>query len=524
MPRNYPLPVQNLIKFFSLLILSPAILFAAGNVEHVVVIVWDGMRPDFISQDHTPTLYQLARDGVMFENHHAVFLSATEVNGTAIATGQNPEHSGIMANRMYFPKTKSLEPRDTQGTQTVLDGDHQSHGHYLMTPTVAEILQAAGKRTVIAGSKPVALLHDRRPRPDGYRRGINLHEGKTLPPPALTPITNLLDKFPGGQTNAAAPNEPRDQWTTSALLGPLWTNGVPEFSLLWLSEPDFSQHASGPGSPKSLAALESSDRKLALVLAELKKRGGLEKTDVFVVSDHGFSTIGNSVDVAEKLKTAGFKAYRKFQTSPQSGEILVVGQGGSVLFYVIGHDRTVIRKLVEFLQTQEFSGVIFTRKAMKGTFSLADARINAPDAPDVLLSMRWSPDKSDTGAPGLFVSDGGVVGRGSHASLSRFDLHNMLVGAGPDLKQGFKDAMPSGNVDLAPTILWLLGVKPPERMDGRVLSEALAVQAPKVSKPKTERLEAKRVHENFLWRQYLQVSRVNKTVYFDQGNGGQTSK
>jgi predicted AlkP superfamily pyrophosphatase or phosphodiesterase len=37
--------------------------FVADKAEHIVVVVWDGMRPDFISQEHTPALYQLARDG-----------------------------------------------------------------------------------------------------------------------------------------------------------------------------------------------------------------------------------------------------------------------------------------------------------------------------------------------------------------------------------------------------------------------------------------------------------------------------
>ncbi|MBC8095846.1 MAG: alkaline phosphatase family protein [Akkermansiaceae bacterium] len=515
----------NLIKLFSLLLLSPAVLFAAGKAEHIVVVVWDGMRPDFISREHTPTLHQLAQEGVMFEKHHSAYITSTEVNGTAIATGQNPEHSGIMANKMYFPKVKPLESSDTQASQIVLDCDHLSHGHYLLTPTLAEILQAAGKKTVIAGTKQVALLHDRRQRPDTYTQGINLHEGKTLPGAALKPITNLLNRFPGAvSTSGPTANEPRDQWTTRAMLGPLWTNGVPEFSLLWLSEPDFSLHAAGPGSPKAMAALESSDRKLALVLEELKQRGIHAKTDVFVVSDHGFSTIGTSVNVADQLTAAGFKAFRKFPAPPQTGEILVIGQGGSVLFYVIGHDRNVIHKLVEFLQAQEFSGVILTRKAMQGTFSLADARINTPNAPDVVLSMRWTADKSKTGVPGIFASDGGAIGRGNHASLSRFDLNNTLVAAGPDFKKGFKSSMPSGNMDLAPTILWLLDVKSPKPMDGRVLSEALTVKAPKVRQARTERILARKAHENFVWQQYLQLSRVNKTVYLDEGNGSQVPK
>src|SRR6267378_5581188 len=71
--------------------------------EHVVVVVWDGMRPDFVNETNTPTLYQLAREGVFFQNHHAVYLCSTEVNGTAIATGCYPNRSGILANREYRP-------------------------------------------------------------------------------------------------------------------------------------------------------------------------------------------------------------------------------------------------------------------------------------------------------------------------------------------------------------------------------------------------------------------------------------
>jgi arylsulfatase A-like enzyme len=152
--------------------------------------------------------------------------------------------------------------------------------------------------------------------------------------------------------------------------------------------------------------------------------------------------------------------------------------------------------------------------------------ISAPNAPDVVLSMRWSAEKSKTGAPGVFTMDSASrkVGGGSHASLSRFDVHNTLVAIGPDLKKGFSNTFPTANVDLAPTILWLLGVKVPESMSGRVLSEALTIPAPPASTPTTRRLEAKSVHEKFIWHQYLQISQVNQTIYLDEGNGSQTPK
>ena len=82
-----------------------------------------------------------------------------------------------------------------------------------------------------------------------------------------------------------------DRWTAQALTGPLWEQQFPAYSLLWLSEPDQSQHETGPGSPASLAAIRNADKVLARVLAALDQKGLGPDTDVIVVSDHGFSTI-----------------------------------------------------------------------------------------------------------------------------------------------------------------------------------------------------------------------------------------
>ena len=495
---------------------------AAGSAGHVVVIVWDGMRPDFISQEHTPALWQLAQDGVMFAYHHAVYPSSTEVNGTAIATGAYPQNSGIIANREYRPAINLLNAVDTQDANTIRKGDSASDMHYLLRATVAETLQAAGHPTVIAGSKAVVLLHDRREGSADRRTGVTLFEGKVLPPSLKAAITNALGKFPAAEsTRSLLPNEARDDWTTRAMLGPLWSNGVPVFSLLWLSEPDYSQHPAAPGSPKALAALESSDRKLAAVLAELERRSLRDKTDVFVVSDHGFSTVERGVDVIAELRKAGFPAQRGFTNSPQPGQILVNGVAGSVLLYIIGHDGATSRKLVEFLQKQDFTGVILARDKLEGAFALSEANVNSAAAPDVMFALRWSTNNSRLGAPGMLTVDGGPATRGgAHTSLSRFDMHNTLVAAGPDLKHRFTDTDPTGNTDLAPTILWLLGVKPEAPMDGRVLSEALTVEAPPVSKPLVRRIEASSKIGDATWTQYLQISQVNDTIYFDEGNGG----
>jgi hypothetical protein len=164
---------------------------------------------------------------------------------------------------------------------------------------------------------------------------------------------------------------------------------------------------------------------------------------------------------------------------------------------------------------------------MPGTFPLEAVRMDATNAlPDVVLSMRWSADLSGSGTPGMVVSDGGTKGKGTHASLSRYDMHNTLVATGPDFKVGLINDLPSGNADVAPTILHILGINLPSgtKMDGRVLHEALENEAASPGKPETKTIEAKREVGLFKWQQYLKYTTFDGAIYFDEGNGSATLK
>jgi arylsulfatase A-like enzyme len=105
-------------------------------------------------------------------------------------------------------------------------------------------------------------------------------------------------------------------------------------------------------------------------------------------------------------------------------------------------------------------------------------------------------------------------------------MHNTLIAAGPDFRRGQTEDLATGNVDLAPTILHILGIKAPQEMDGRVLSEAMAGgnQIPAAGKMETNTIEAKKDFPGGSWRQSLRISRVGTTIYLDEGNGSFASK
>ncbi len=492
---------------------------AVGPDKHVVLLVWDGMRPDFINATNTPTLYDLSRRGVFFAHHHSVYVTSTEVNGTALATGDYPEHGGVIGNREYRPAIDPLNAIATESLEAMRIAD--PHGGYLAAPTIAETLQRAGYHTAIAGCKPVVLLHDHAERA-ADAANVVLYEGETLPSNLAAGFRRALGPFKDvGDTKTN-----RDLWTARALTEQIWAKDVPAFSLLWLGEPDNTQHGTGVGSTQSLTAIRNSDHALSRVIAELKNKGVYGQTDIFVVSDHGFSTISNEVDLVAGLNNAGFRAMRKFKTPPAKGDVLLLGLGGSALLYVVGHDENTIDDIVKFLQTKDYVGTIFTAGAREGTFTLDDAMIRSQNAPDIAVSFRWWPNVNPQGAPGYIISEaqGSNLNaprdqQATHASLSPFDLHNTLVAAGPDLRQGLVDETPSGNVDVAPTVLKILGVKLSQPMDGRVLVEALNSENGAAPKVEIKELHASAKLPTGEWSQKLTIDEVNGTRYIDQGSG-----
>src|SRR5205823_6200047 len=257
---------------------------------------------------------------------------------------------------------------------------------------------------------------------------VTLFAGESRPRDALIRIADVLGAFPPFGQFAQG-----DKWTTKALTDFLWKDGVPAFSLLWLGDPDLTQHQTAPGAQPALAAIKSCDENLAAVLSALDRQGARKTTDVFVVSDHGFSAIERSIDLRKILNDAGFTAKTEFSDEPKPGDIMLVGNGGSVLFYIVQHDAAVTRRLVACLQQSDFSGVIFTTEPRHATFGLA----------------------------------------------------------------------------------------PPQKLDGRVLSEALVKVDPATAglKPEIKTIEVIKDFPAGTWRQSLQISRVGSTEYLDEGNG-----
>lgn len=226
---------------------------------------------------------------------------------------------------------------------------------------------------------------------------------------------------------------------------------------------------------------------------------GCSTSAMYGLQANGTPTIPVSIDNTGKLCDG--KAGTKYQaisanlanpvasfTVPSAGKlpnngIVVAANGGSDYFYVPNHDPVLIQKLVTVLQQREEYGAIFVDSRygnIAGTLKLS--QVNLENAkrqnngqPDVVASFDWDYNSKVQGLPGIeYESAGGQ--RGMHGSFGISDVHNTLIGFGPSFKQNQKILNPTGNVDVAPTVAYLLGLSMPQA-DGRVINEALSAPA-----------------------------------------------
>ena len=424
-----------------------------------LLIVLDGLRPDYITPAMMPNLHALGRRGVVFAQHHSVYPTVTRVNSSSIATGAYPEAHGLLGNSVFFPQVDPSRFLNTGDRSVLLTIAKAVDGRLLTATTMAESLDAAGRRLLVVSSGGTGSSFLLNPKLAG---GAILHTTYAVPESLLAEARALLGPVPADEI----PNDALNERAVDAFL----KIGIPKFdpsvTVMWLSDPDRTAHDKGIGDAVTVEALKRLDGAIKRIEDGLKAQGLLDSYNIWVTSDHGFSTHTGRADLEALLKP--------FAATLADGTPRIVTDGGAI--YVRDHSRETIAAIAAVLQQTPKVGAIFTQAVqpksldgwVPGTLSFEAARWNHARSADILVSPDWTDAANAHGVRGS-VASGGVAG---HGSTSPFDIHATLVAAGPDIRQGAVIQAPSGNVDFAPTFLRRFGIAIPASMQGRALEEA----------------------------------------------------
>lgn len=480
---------------------------AASRRLKVVVVVFDGLRPDHVSSARTPALQAMGERGVISQRHHSIFPTVTRVNASALATGTGPASHGILDNTIYLPTVRADRSLNTGDAADMLLADSVLQGRLLTVPTLQDYLSPAGLRVVVAsaGSSGSAYLLA------GAGRAVTIGTD-FVRPAALRPY---VERTLGPAAHDASPNLAANARAVEALLRVGVDSLNADVAYLWISDPDHTAHAAGLGSVMADSSIRAADREFARLLAGLAARGLTNQVDVIVVSDHGFSTHAGR-DAALPSALAAF-----------TGRVTVAG--GAV--YVRDGNPQTRAEVVRALQASPAIGAIFTAPRASGTgleavepgtLSYATVDWGHPRAGDVLFSANWSHAQNAVGIVGR-TEQGGTAG---HGTSSPYDITATFVAAGPHFKRGVTAPMPSSNADIVPTILTLLGVSAAPEVTGRSLGELLTlVPAGRDMSVSRDSVVAERLLDAPLlhYRTVLHRTRVGRTWYVDSTATTRTS-
>jgi len=487
--------------------------------HHFLILGLDGLRVDMMTPDLTPNLCRLASQGVWFRQHHAAFPTATRVNVTSLVTGANSGTHGIVNNSMFEPGVAPEQPVDLGKYDMVDAADAYYQGGLLSTPSLGEILAAHGETMVAisAGTTGSNRLMHHKVRTLG---GVGFSVQGVAPCYPTSEAEAIFARF-GPSPAAGTPDSARIAFVTEAFLEHLFPVHQPRVTILWFSDPDKTYHYCGIGSQESLEAIQAADAQLGRLLDWLQQPAQRDRFNLIVLSDHGHVTVRQQVSVGQALSSIGITAGNGHYSD--QGVAIVPSYTGAI--HVRQHDPHLVQTIAAWMQEQPWCGSLFTQGKnaieglVPGTLARSLVLNEHPRAGDIVYVMRTDEEPNAFGMVGNCFDDSSLpVGGSTHGGLSQHELRNVCVAYGPAFREGYDSTLPSGTIDILPTLLHLLGYNIPRSVEGRVLSEALAqTPAGPVHTPETQTYSTDAPTPAGLYRQHLTLTRVGTTTYLERG-------
>src|SRR5437867_7673379 len=308
---------------------------AGSTARRVIIFVWDGLRADDVTPENMPNYFALARSGVVFADHHAVYPTFTMMNSASIATGAYPGMHGFYGNVVYAPNAKGKNAKGVAIDFSapafiedfgVVEAVRESYqGKLTLLATMLQAAQAQGLSTVAIGKFGAAFIQD-------YKRGgIILDEDAAMPLSFTKELQkagcalprNTINAYYAGALALANDNgdptapiaiaklndgqtaNPLDRtgalsrrgftYLTDVFVNYILPNKKPDLTVFWSKEPDATNHAYGPGTYNSIDATKMNDEILGRVMDKIRQFGWEQTTDIIITQDHNHSTVSGDV-------------------------------------------------------------------------------------------------------------------------------------------------------------------------------------------------------------------------------------
>ncbi|MCC7419044.1 MAG: alkaline phosphatase family protein [Planctomycetaceae bacterium] len=434
----------------------------AGDVKHVVLISVDGLAASYLTDPKAdlPTLRRLAKEGAVADGMITTFPSVTWPSHTSLITGTTARRHGVLGN-------VTLDRR--AGKEVTYIGDPTlTRDEAIRVPTLYDAARAAGLKTASViwpcsnGAKSLDWVI-----PDSNKPA--LHAQFTTPGLAEDLGKAGIDITKLGAWGWQKQHSTIRDETYSRVARYLLEKHSTNLLLLHYITPDGVEHAYGPHTPEAYAAVKESDQRVKEVWDALQKPPFAGRSALFVVSDHGFAPYEKIIQPNTVLRTLGLVEVDD-KGKPAKRRAWCVAQGGSAFVYILDEPARaeLLPKVKAALSGLEgVSRVIEPEDFEKLGLPRPEDNL---EAPHLILATGPGFSFGDSATGETLVDAGGRKGTHGHLPEPAY-MHATFLAAGTGIKPGTKLKTPR-NIDVAPTIAKLLGLKLPSA-EGRVLTEIL---------------------------------------------------
>src|SRR3954453_15042568 len=112
-------------RWLAVVVASLACLTAVAAQDRqdrrLLIIVVDGLRPDYVTREAMPRLVRLGERGIVFTAHHSVVPPVSPGNRTSLGPGAYPEKPGLVGHPIYIPSVSGTRVLDTGAREDLQD-------------------------------------------------------------------------------------------------------------------------------------------------------------------------------------------------------------------------------------------------------------------------------------------------------------------------------------------------------------------------------------------------------------------
>lgn len=442
-----------------------------SSAEYLVLIVLDAFRADYLSLQPMPALAALARSGTSYDRAWVGQLESETPTGHAtLSTGSMPRTDGIIGFEWRDPRTG--KKRDDNWAPGVLAGAMERDLRAAGAPSIPIAMKAANPQARI-----VALSSEKVYAADamgGWAADYILHierRGRNLLVPAAVPGHSPPPGFfAHPRLTAHLPMKHFTDWdylSTMLALAAI-EELLPEILMVNLPGADVYGHPyGGPATPSVMKrVIGGLDHGIARIVNAYKAAGIYDRTLFVVTADHGM--VPNDREVHEATVRAAVKASGAsyfFHTSGTAANIYLNDPAGAAVAAVaMARVPNVVGAyhLDPTTYTYELAAGVRLDPALDAAYRYMLNTFAGPIAPHVVAPFRENT-----------ISATVASAHGDHGGPNWGAQAIPLVLSGPGVRSGVVSHHPARLMDVAPTVLRLMGL-PPEPMDGLVLADALA--------------------------------------------------